>query len=120
MENFAYLCTNENNKKSMKKNTKTYLYYATEENCFEMEKGETTDIEKEVKELLANDYVQTDVADYNTYDLIARFNKDGVATMELESGQGYNIIIGVARHGKCSEISKRIAELRREAIAMCY
>lgn len=99
---------------------KTYIYYATEENCFEMEKGEITDIDKEVKVLLALDYVQTDVAHYNTYDLIYRFNKDGVATMEYESGQGYHTIIGIARHGKCSEISKRIAELRRVAIALCY
>ena len=46
------------------------------------------------------------------------FAKNGFAIYETEQGQGYNLLIGIASHGKCGEITKRIAELRREAIAM--
>ena len=45
--------------------------------------------------------------------------KSGYAIWECEQGQGYNIIIGVAKYGKCHEITEVIAEARREAIAMC-
>jgi len=99
---------------------KTYLYYATEENCFETEKRETTDVINDVKGILDDSYVQSDVAHNVTDSLVRRVNNDGVAVSELEDGQGYKIIIGVARHGKCSEVSKLIADVRREQIAMFY
>ena len=99
---------------------KTYLYYATEENCFETEKHETTDIINDVKDILDASDVQTDVAHDVTNSLVRRVNNDGVAVRELVDGEGYRIIIGVARHGKCSEISKHIADVRREQIAMFY
>ena len=99
---------------------KTFLYYATEENCFEADKFETTNPIAEVKQFLQDDYLQTDEIEAAAYQMQCDFAHDGFAMYETEQGQGYYIIIGIARHGKCSEITKRIAELRREAIAMCY
>ena len=99
---------------------KTYLYYATEENCFECEKHETTNPEADAKQFLQDDYVQADTADENVYEMMCEFRKNGYGYLCLENGQGYEIIIGVARYGKCSEITNLIKERRREAIAMCY
>lgn len=99
---------------------KTYLYYATEENCFETEKFNTTNPIEDVKRFLKDDYLETDEIESAASQMKSDFAHDGFAVYETESGQGYNILIGIASHGKCSEITKRIAELRREAIAMCY
>lgn len=124
MENFAYLCTNENNEKSMKKTAKktpkTYLYYATEENCFECDKYETTDPIGDVKSIMEDDYLQTDEIHLAALTMRADFDKNGFAIYETIQGQGYGILIAIARHGKCTPIRKKIDELRREAIAMCY
>ena len=98
---------------------KTYLYYATEENCFETEKHETTNPEADVKEFLRSDYVQTDVIDYNVNELMCEFRKNGYASISLTNGQGYEIIIGIAEQGKCRHILLEIRAARREAIAMC-
>ena len=98
---------------------KTYLYYGTEENCFETEKHETTNPEADVKEFLADDYVQTDVIDYDVYEMMCEFRKNGYASVRLTNGQGYDIIIGIAEQGKCRHILKEIRQARREAIAMC-
>ncbi len=99
---------------------KTYLYYATEENCFEQDKFETTNPIGEVKQFMQDDYLQTDEIEAAAYQMQCDFNKNGFAVYETTQGQGYDIIIGIARFGKCSEITKRISELRKEAIAMCY
>jgi hypothetical protein len=99
---------------------KTYLYYGSEENCFETEKFNTTNPYKDVEGFLRDDYLQNTEIDYAVHQMACDFMRDGFAIYETVQGQGYRIIIGIARHGKCSEITKRIAELRREAIAMCY
>lgn len=99
---------------------KTYLYYATEENCFETEKFNTTTPIEDVKQFLKDDYLQTDEIESAAHQMRCDFAHNGFAIYETEQGQGYNILIGIANHGKCGEIAKRIAELRREAIAMCY
>lgn len=105
-------------KPSMKK--KTYLYYATEENCFETEKFETTAPEAEAKGFLQDDYVQADTADHNVYEMMCEFRRNGYGSLRLVNGQGYEIIIGVAEQGKCRHILNEIRAARREAIAMCY
>ena len=99
---------------------KTYLYYATEENCFETEKFDTTTPIEDVKRFLKDDYLETDEIESAANQMKSDFENNGFAIYETEQGQGYNILIGIASHGKCGEITKRIAELRREAIAMCY
>lgn len=99
---------------------KYYIYYATEENCFETEKFDTTNPIEDVKEILKDDYLDEEKIGEIMGEMAVDYSKDGFAISETESGQGYNILVGIARHGKCSEITKRISELRREAIAMCY
>lgn len=106
------------NKTIMKK----YLYYAIEENCFETEKREIKDseIRSTIKEWLADDYCQVDAQNEAVRQIEEGLSKDGWGACTLENGQGYTIIIGVAKYGKCREIAKIIADNRKEAIAMCY
>ena len=103
-----------------KNNPKIYLYYATEENCFETEKHETTEPINDVEQFLKDDYLQTDEIERAKYEMQRDFDKNGVAVYETVQGQDYQILIGIAKFGKCSEITKLIAERRSEAIAMCY
>ena len=96
---------------------KTYLYYAIEENCFETEKYDAANPIESAKQLLREEYVQTDEIESAAIQMKCDFTNNGFAIYETEQGQGYKLLIGSARHGKCGEITKRIAELRREAIA---
>ena len=97
---------------------KTYIYYATEENCFETEKHETTTPIEDVKQFLQDDYLQADEIESAAQQLQSEFDNSGYAMYETEQGQGYNIIIGIARQGKCRHILNAIRSLRRDAIAM--
>lgn len=100
---------------------KHYLYYATEENCFETEKREISEneIRTTIKEWLADDYCQVDVQEMAVATIENCLRENGYGLMILHNGQGYVIIIGVAKYGKCHEIQKVINDNRREAIAMC-
>lgn len=95
---------------------KKYLYYATEENCFETEKHETTDIRADIKSFLADDFCQLDTQEETATSIENEVKTDGYGYSVLENGQGYTIIIGVAMEGKCKHISKLITEFRRQAI----
>lgn len=97
---------------------KTYLYYGTEENCFECEKHETTNPEADAKQFLADDYVQADVADYNVYEMLCEFRKNGYGSLMLENGQGYNIFLGIAEKGKCRPVYNELRSLRSQCLAM--
>jgi hypothetical protein len=99
---------------------KTYLYYATEENCFEMDKFSTENPIGDVKQFMQDDYLQTDEIEAAAYQMQADFEKDGFAVYETTQGQGYDIVIGIARYGKCHEVTEVIKDRRREAIALCY
>ena len=100
---------------------KHYLYYATEENCFETEKQEISEneIRTTIKEWLADDYCQVDMQEEAANYIEGELAKNGYAIWECVQGQGYNIIIGVAEQGKCRYILNEIRAARREAIAMC-
>lgn len=100
---------------------KKYLYYATEENCFETEKREIKDseIRSTIKEWLADDYCQVDMQEEAASHIVSELAKKGYGIWWCEQGQGYNIIIGVAEQGKCRHILNEIRAARREAIAMC-
>ena len=97
---------------------KTYLYYATEENCFETDKREIKDneIRATIKEWLADDYCQVDVQEEAANHIERERAKNGYGIWECEQGQGYYIIIGVARQGKCRNITSVIADARREVM----
>lgn len=99
---------------------KIYLYYGTEENCFECEKHEITNPEAEAKQFLTDDYVQADVADYNVYGMLCEFNKKGYGTLRLTNGQGYDIFLGIAEKGKCRPVYNELRSLRSECIAMNF
>ena len=97
---------------------KIYFYYATEENCFETQKFETENPFGDMEQFLKDDYVDTQTIEYEVYDAKAQFEKNGFVIVELTQGQGYDIVIGVAKFGKCHEITSVISDRRREAIAM--
>jgi ABC-type proline/glycine betaine transport system substrate-binding protein len=99
---------------------KIYLYYGTEENCFETDKREIkkNEIRPTIKEWLADDYCQVEMQETAASHIEKEFSKNGYGIWECEQGQGYNIIIGVAEQGKCRHLLNRIREARREAIAM--
>ncbi len=97
---------------------KTYIYYATEENCFETEKHETTTPIEDVKQFLQDDYLETDEIETAAQQMQSEFDNNGYAMYETEQGQGYHIIIGIAKQGKCRNILNAIRSLRKYAIAM--
>ena len=106
--------------KNMSMEKKIYLYYGTEENCFETEKHEIkrNEIRATIKQWLADDYCQVDEQEMAADEVEREFNENGYGMWECEQGQGYNIIIGVAEQGKCLNILNEIRNARREAIAM--
>ena len=98
---------------------KTYLYYATEENCFETEKRELeeSEIRSTIKEWLADDYCQVEEQEQAANHIESELAKNGYGIGEGVQGQGYEIIIGVARQGKCRHILNEIRNARKEAIS---
>ena len=94
---------------------KTYLYYGTEENCFEIEKHETTNPFGDIRDFLTDDYLQVDEIDLALNQMKSDFEKNGFALYETTQGMGYEIVIGIAKYGKCSKV-KRVLELRREEL----
>ena len=93
---------------------KTFVYYATEENGFEIDKYEVTEPMEFVRRLMQDDYLQTDEIGSAIEDMTNDFNKNGFATYETEQGQGYTIIIGIAKQGKCNNVRGEINSLRSE------
>ena len=94
---------------------KTYLYYGTEENCFEIEKHETTNPFGDIRDFLTDDYLQVDEIDSALNQMKSDFEKNGFALYETTQGMGYEIVIGIAKYGKCSKV-KSVLELRREEL----
>lgn len=94
---------------------KTYLYYGTEENCFEIEKFETTNPFEDIRNFLTDDYLQVDEIDLALNQMKSDFDKNGFALYETTQGQGYEIVIGIANDGKCSKV-RRVLELRRKEL----
>ena len=99
---------------------KIYLYYGTEENCFETEKCEIkrNEIHSTIKKWLADDYCQAETQEEAANNIEEEFAENGYGIWEGEQGQGYTIIIGVAEQGKCRHLLNEIRDARREAIAM--
>ncbi len=94
---------------------KTYIYYATEENAYETDKQVLTgDAKETIKQYLKDDYIEGEEAEEIATELVTAFEKDGYAYETLVNGQDYEIIIGIAQYGKCSEITSVIADCRRE------
>ncbi len=96
---------------------KTYIYYGTEENAFEIEKYETKNPFEDVRDFL--NYIDDDEIDTALTQMKSDFEKNGFSIYETEQKQGYEIIIGIAEFGKCSKI-KRVMELRRQEIVSMF
>lgn len=93
---------------------KVFVYYATEENGFEIDKFEVTNPMEFVRRLMQDDYLQTDEIESAIEDMEHDFNEYGFATYETEQGQGYTIIIGIAKQGKCNDVRREIHSVRSE------
>ena len=98
---------------------KTYLYYATEENCFETEKFSTENPLSDIKTFLTDSFIKEGRAETLAKKAVKEFEQNGYALIEIVDGQDYNIVIGIARFGKCSNVTSVIKENRAEAIALC-
>lgn len=94
---------------------KTYLYYGTEENCFEIEKHETSNPFEDIRNFLTDDYVDEDEINAAVKQMKSDFDENGFALYETTQGQGYEIVIGIANNGKCSEV-RRVLEIRRKEL----
>ena len=94
---------------------KTYIYYANEQYGYETEKQVVNgDLRQTVEDFLKEDYIEGDEAEVIANELITALEKDGYAYEMLVNGQNYEIVIGLAQYGKCSEITSVIADCRRE------
>ena len=96
---------------------KTYLYYGTEENLFEVEKHEVDNVFGYVLDYLA------DVCSYEESERIAKdieneVEAKGYATYEDVNEQGYDIFIGVAKQGYCNIVRNQLKEKRNECMEM--
>lgn len=96
---------------------KTYLYYGTEENLFELEKYEVDNTFGWVVDYLV------DVCSYEEAERIARdveneVETKGYSVYEDVNEQGYDIFIGVAKQGSCNIVRHQLKEKRDECMEM--
>ena len=94
---------------------KTYVYYGIDQNRFEIRKYNPANPYAEVEGILGETYFKPNEIEPVIFQMACDFTRDGFAIYEAKKVQGLRIIVGIARHGKCSEITKRFAELRKEA-----
>lgn len=96
---------------------KTYLYYGTEENFYEIEKHESTNITEDTKTFL-KDVVDKNEAEAIAEEMKCELNVDGFATYEGEDEHGYQIFLGFAEQGHCQVLRNILNEKRRECMEM--
>lgn len=97
---------------------KTYLYYGTEENFYEVEKHETNNVAADIKTFL-KDAVETDEEKENLVkEFSSELNSKGYAYHETENEQGYNIFLGFAKEGYCRRIRSLLENNRRMCMEM--
>ena len=95
---------------------KQYVFYATEETCFETDKIVSENPIEEVKELLKNDGVTEEEIGEVVNELTVDYSKNGYALSSAESCRHYLILIGIACHGKCRPVTSDISYMRRQYI----
>lgn len=98
---------------------KMYLYYATEENCYETEKHESENPIEDVKQFLKDDGLSDDEIGEIANKMVVEYSQKGYAMEETVNAVGYGIIIGFAHFGKCWCVSNHISEERKIAISYC-
>lgn len=101
----------------MKKNY--IVYYATEENAYEIEKnGAFTESEAVecVKEYL-DEYMPTEqIAD--AMEKVNLYKEEGVNLIFEDKYKGYTMCVAIAPKGKLREIRNELMEMRREIVKM--
>jgi hypothetical protein len=101
---------------------KYFLYYGTEENAYEIDKQACDTLDEAVNAIARWMEDEDDLACEETIDK-EKFkkvvNEDGYAIVETENSHGYHIVMGVAVHGHCKEISGLLRDYRRDFIA-CF
>lgn len=101
----------------MKKNY--FVYYATEENAYEIEKnGAFTESEaiECVKEYLDNYMPTEQIAD--AMNNVKQYKEEGVNLIFEDKDKDYTMCVGIAPKGKLHDIRKEIMEMRKEIMEM--
>ena len=93
---------------------KTYIYYGTEENGYEIQKYETKNVIKDLGDILAD----TDLSKREIMDLINEFteniNENGVYYTSTYNSHGYDIFVGVAKKSQTKTLTDILKSLRKE------
>lgn len=105
----------------MKKKEKNIIaYYASEENAYEISRstGNRRDVLSSIRLDIIDDGVSEAEAENHVKNLSEGLEEDGYAYVEYENAAEYNIIIGVAYHGKTKNITDLLKERRQEIVSM--
>lgn len=94
---------------------RNYIYFATEESCFECWKSNSDNLASDIKEYLLENWYPEDEANKVVLEMMNKYHKDGFAIF-YGMNQEYDIILGVAKYGKCANVSGVINEERRNLI----
>ena len=103
-----------------KKEKNVIVYYASEENAYEISRstGNRRDVLSSIRLDIIDDGVDETQAERNVESLKYCLENDGYGYVEYENAAEYNIIIGVAYHGKTKHITDLIKECRKEITSM--
>ena len=101
---------------------KHFIYYGTEENCFETEKHETNDVSNDVKSFIDTELGEEDYTEEERQEIVNDIMEDvsryGYGYYEDTNEQGYEFFLGVAKEGKCTRMQLLLNEKRDECMAM--
>lgn len=92
---------------------KNYFYFATEESCFECWKYDSDNLAKDIKDTLVDSGYSVDEANKVVLEMMNDYHKDGFAIFYGTNKADYDIILGVAKYGKCTNVSSTINEERK-------
>lgn len=103
-----------------KKERNVIVYYASEENAYEISRstGNRRDVLSSIRLDVIDDGVDELEAEHNVDSLKQGLENDGYAYVEYENAAEYNIIIGVAYHGNTKPITSMLKERRQEITSM--
>lgn len=93
---------------------KKYIYYANEENCYEIEKFETNNPIAEIKEFLIYEGFDRKEANKIAKNIVETANKNGYDYTHDIANDEYEFVVGVANYGYCSKMRNVIVELQKE------
>lgn len=89
------------------------VYYATEENAYEIEKYAADTLPKALKAM--KDIVEENEGEFDRNEIKKNVSEHGHDYLEMESVQGYNIVIGIAEEDN-DDIDCLLNDYREEFI----